>query len=1153
MRSIVRWVCACFVAVGVASAGPGYFRGPAIHGDTIVFTAESDLWRVGVEGGLAQRLTTHDNDEFGAAISPDGETIAFTASYEGPAEVYTMPLAGGAPKRMTHLGQGAFVRGWTPSGKIMFATAAFSSLPNGQLATVDPGSAVIDVVPLHQAANGVFDPSGATLFFERLSFQGSPAKRYKGGTAQNLWRFTAGADEAEPLTPDYAGTSKDPMWWDGRVYFLTDRGEDGSMNVWSMSPDGTDLRQHTAHAGWDAQGPDLDGGRIVYQLGADLRVYDIATDTGRVIPISLVSDFDATRENWVKQPMNYVTSAHISPEGDRVALTARGRVFVAPAKKGRRAQVTRPEGARHRNAMFMPEGEEVVFLSDETGELELWTAPSNGIGTPQQLSSDGDVFRYEVTPSPDGNWIAYRDKNSVAWLLDIEAKARTEIVRSENDGVWDIRWAPDSRWLAYVLIADNSYPQIHVYAVEDGTSTAVTSDRVDSYSPTWSPDGKWLYFLSDRHFESRVGSPWGPRQPEPYFDGTTKLYMVSLTGEDRSPFEEDDEVYLAEKKAEEEAEDDEDEKDDMDDENGDVDDGEDGQETASGDDVEAEEVADADEEAADSDDDDEETEGEEDEDEDEDEVDPVVIAVEGMNERVLEAPVKPGNYGGLSANEKHLFWLAWNAEARTLKLQALEIKNDEIEVKTLLDEVNGYELSRDGKKILARKGSAYHVCDAGTSEPDLDKTRVDLSGWTFSVDPREEWRLILTEAWRYHRDYFYDPDMHGVDWDAMLAKYMPLVERVTHRSELNDIIAQMVSELSALHTYLWGGDRDTGDDSVSPARLGARLARDEAAGGYRVEHVYASDPNYPTRRAPLAKPGLAVVEGDVIEAVNGVAALSVPDIAVPLRSQAGRQTLLTVRPAASEEAEGEPETHRVVVKPISPWTERNLRYGEWEYRRRQIVDEKADGDIGYVHLRAMGAADFAQWAREYYPVFDRKGLIVDVRHNGGGNIDSWILSRLLRKAWMYWAGRKGSPAWGKWNMQYAFRGHVVALVDAHTGSDGEAFAEGFKRLGIGKVIGTRTWGGEIWLSMNTRQVDNGLAAVPQWGVFGPEGEWMVEGHGVDPDIVVDNLPHATYNGADAQLDAAIAHLQELIRTEPVPDPTMPPRPDKSYGDNRARP
>ncbi|MBT3267485.1 protease [Candidatus Poribacteria bacterium] len=920
--------------------------------------------------------------------------------------------------------------------------------------------------------------------------------------------------------------------------FLTDRGDDGSMNVWSMTPDGTDAQQHTTHAGWDAQGADLDGGRIVYQLGADLRVYDIATDTGRVVPIPLVSDFDATRENWVKQPMNYVTSAHISPDGDRVALTARGRVFVTPAKKGRRAQVARREGARYRSAMFMPEGDEVVFLSDETGELELWTAPSDGIGTPEQLSADGDVFRYEVTPSPDGKWIAYRDKNYVAWLFDVEAKTRTEIARNQNDGIGDLRWAPDSRWLAYVMTADNSYPQIHVYAVEDATSTAVTSDRVDSYSPTWSTDGKWLYFLSDRHFQSRVGSPWGPRQPEPYFDGTTKLYMVSLTGEDRSPFEEDDEVYLAEKKAEEEAETDEDAGDE--DDSNDEDDEEDAQATASDDGV------DTDEESPDAEDDADDADGEE----DEDAVDPVVIALDGMNERVLEAPVKPGNYGGLSANEKHLFWLAWNPEARTQKLQALEIKNNDIEVKTVLDEMNGYELSRDGKKILARKGSAYHVFDAGTSAPDLDNTKVDLSGWTFSVDPREEWRLILTEAWRYHRDYFYDPGMHGVDWDAMLDKYMPLVDRVTHRSELNDVIAQMVSELSALHTYLWGGDRDTGDDSVSPARLGARLARDEAAGGYRVEHVYASDPNYPGRRSPLAKPGVKVAEGDVIEAVNGVAALSVPDISVPLRSQAGRQTLLTVRAAVGEEAEAEAETHRVVVKPISPWAERNLRYGEWEYRRRQLVDGKSNGDIGYVHLRAMGSGDIAQWAREYYPVFDRKGLIVDVRHNGGGNIDSWILSRLLRKAWMYWAGRVGRPTWG---MQYAFRGHVVALVDGNTGSDGEAFAEGFQRLGIGKVIGTRTWGGEIWLSFNTQQVDNGLAAVPQWGVFGPEGEWMVEGHGVDPDIVVDNLPHATYNGADAQLDAAIAHLQNLIRTEPVPEVVIPPRPDKSHGDNRARP
>jgi tricorn protease len=378
--------------------------------------------------------------------------------------------------------------------------------------------------------------------------------------------------------------------------------------------------------------------------------------------------------------------------------------------------------------------------------------------------------------------------------------------------------------------------------------------------------------------------------------------------------------------------------------------------------------------------------------------------------------------------------------------------------------------------------------------------------------------------------------MQGVDWIAMRDRYLPLVDRVADRDELNNVIAQMVSELSALHTFVQGGDARKPSDEVDIATLGAVLRRDEKAGGYVVQHVYLHDPDLPNQAPPLARPESRVNEGEVILSINGQSLLSVSDERSLLRGKAGQQILLHVKSATGEARD-------VLVTPIKEHDESKLRYAEWEYSRRLKVEADSNGHIGYVHLQAMGSDDINQWAREYYPVFDRQGLIIDVRHNHGGNIDSWLLGDLLRKAWFYWQPRIGDPAW---NMQYAFRGHIVVLCDQETASDGEAFAEGFKHFQMGKVIGTRTWGGEIWLSGSNTQADNGVATAAETGVYSPDGKWLIEGHGVDPDIIVDNLPHATFAGNDAQLQAAIELLQQQIKEDPRPVPPHPPYPDKSF-------
>jgi len=1088
------------IAATPAAAPVGYYRFPAIHGDTLVFTAEGDLWTVGVTGGTARRLTTHAGSETAAAISPDGATVAFSASYEGPGEIYTMPLAGGLPVRRTWDGAAPEVTGWTPDGRLLYRTDRWSGLPDDQLAALDLATGTVERLPLSQASDGVFDSSGETLYFTRLSFQGSHTKRYKGGTAQTLWRFRKGDAEAAPLTADWAGTSKTPMLRDGRLYFASDR--DGTMNIWSMDTAGRDLRQHTRHSGWDVQSPALSGGRIVYQRGADLRILDVATGADAPVPITLTSDFDQMRTKWIRTPMDYVTSVHLAPKGDRVALTARGQIFVAPALQGRLVEATRAPGVRYRDGRFMPDGATLLALTDATGEVEIARLPANGVGNAETLTGDGRVLRWEAVPSPDGRWVAHHDKDQRLFLLEVATRTQTLIATSTDGDFSDLVWSPDSRWLAYAAPGANTFTRLWLYDTGRKAATALTSDRYDSYSPAWSPDGRFIYFLSDRNLQSVVPGPWGSRAPEPFFDRQTRIYETALTKGRRSPFQPADE--LAPKT--------EDGKDQDDKEKGGA------GKKAGAKDTSAEDVPPR-----------------------------VEIDLEGLVQRTRDVPAPAGNYGSLATDGKRLFFTARDAvvDAKpALRTLAIDNKGDTIQ--TILDDIKAYELSLDRKTLLVARGSDLLVFEASGKPPaDLAKATVNLKDWSFAIDPREEWRQMFVEAWRLERDYFYDRGMHGVDWKAVRDKYLPLVDRVTDRGELSNLLAQMVGELSALHIFVYGGDQRKGVDQVGTGSLGAILLRDEAAGGVRVDHVYRADPDRPERLAPLARPGVDIADGDVIESINGVSTLSVPDVAELLRNQADRQVLLRVRPKPAGAGGG--GARDVIVVPITSERETDLRYDEWEYTRRLRVDAAGKSAIGYVHLRAMGGRNMTEWAREFYPVFNRQGLIIDVRHNRGGNIDSWILERLLRRAWFYWQPRTGNPYW---NMQYAFRGHMVVLCDEWTASDGEAFSEGFRRLGLGKVIGTRTWGGEIWLSSSNFLVDRGIATAAEYGVYGPEGAWLIEGHGVEPDIVVDNLPHATFDGADAQLDAAVAHLLEAIRKEPVPVPAAPAYPDKSMNPGR---
>ena len=1063
----------------------GYYRTPAIHNNTVIFTAEGDLWKYNLTtGGPASRITTHSGMETNPAISPDGKQIAFLGQYEGATELYAMDINGGVPRRLTYdyNSWDIQLQGWTKENKILYRTDRFSQLPSPQIAWLDPITLKTAPLPLWQASQGCYDENGI-LYFTRFPNQGSKTKRYKGGFIEQVWKFD-GSHEATNVTSDYDGTSSNPMYFNNRIYFLSDR--DGTMNIWSIDKNGKDVKQNTFSKGWDIQSPSVNGSRIVYQKGADIWLYDIANNTDKLLDITLLSDFDQRKPKWMKSPVNTITSSDISPNGNYAAIVSRGRVFVSPSKSDRWVEVTRKSGIRVRDVQFI-NNKNVAVLSDESGEYEVWLMNADGSGVPRQVTKNSKTMITFFDVSPNGKYIVYNDKNKVLRIADMATGDIKFMYDSTYGGSYNTSWSPDNRFLCFTAGIDNLNQQIQLVDIATMKVKAITSPRLDSYNPSWSADSSWLYFLSDRNLKTKVSSPWGSRQPEPYYSETTNIYAMPLDTAAKFPFLQtdswlDDTTFTI---------------------------------TEKGDTIKKTPSS------------------------KKKNINPVLRNVDWKlaTSSLYQVPLKSANIGSFSAANGFLYWIDRGIDnGNSGKLYALIVgeqkKYEPIEIASA---VSYFILSANKKKLLINfANKTLAIADANGQKIKEEDTKLELNNWAFQINPVEDWKQMYEDSWRMMRDYFYDRNMHNVKWEAIRTQYEPLLARVTDRYELDDLMAQTVGELSALHTFVFGGEKRISPDQIQIGSLGAILDKNEK--GTFIRHIYNTDPDFPDFTSPLRKPELKIKEGDIITAINNIPVNSVANIAELLANKVKVPVKLTL-------LNRNMKTYEQVVKPFSANDEYNIRYGEWELKNRNKVDSMSSNDIGYVHLKAMGGNDMDDFVKQFYPVFNRKGLIIDVRHNFGGNIDSWVLEKLMRKAWMYWQARAGGPSW---NMQYAFRGPMVILCDQVTSSDGEAVTEGFRRLGVGKVIGMRTWGGEIWLSMDNRLVDNGIASAAEMGVYGPENKWLIEGRGVEPDIEIDNLPYETFKGKDAQLEFAIDYLQKQIKTNPLPVPKAPVYPDKSF-------
>lgn len=1084
---------------------PGFFRYPTTDGEWVVFTSEGDLWKVPLEGGTAVRLTTHQGEEHFAHISPDGKSIAFTGQDDGQDDVFVMPINGGEPRRLTWHPDRDQVIGWTTDGKILFRSSREIPYRGYRIYKLSPDGGMPEVIKLDKAALISFEPDGKRIAFNRYSREFRNWKRYKGGWAQDIWignlkkhEFTNITDN--PAINDWDGTDAFPMWHtNGKIYFLSDR--DGRANIYSMTSDGRGLLRRTTHDEFDVRWPSLGGDVIVYQQGMDIWAYDITEGESRLVNIQLPTDRVQARVKFT-DPSRFISSFQLSKEGNRLLFCSRGELFTVPARgEGLIRQLTFNSGTHEKFPYWSADDKKIFFWSDDSGEEQLYSSPASG-GDWTSLGTDGRGWHFPPVPSPDGISVAFSNEELELVVMNVES-GKSKVVDTAS---WEIReysWSADSRFLVYSHIEENWNSTIRLWDASKNETHSVTDDFTNSHSPVFDPEGKYLYFLSDR-----IANPHLDGQEMTYIlDERTLPYVLMLKKGIESPF-----APQADPPEEEE-------------EFGDWGKG----------------------------DKDKKGKKEKGKTKDEEEKEPVKVEIDfdGLSSRIAPVPVKPGNYAGLRAVKNKIFYLAWTNRGmlgralfedddRGVDLHKYNIKKKKHQV--IEEGIKGYDISGNGKKLVIWKKDQFTVKgidDGGgfgkwmKDDDEEDDKTVNLSQWDLHVDVRAEWRQMFRESWRLQRDFFWDPNWHGVDWEAVFNKYAPLASRISTRDELSDLIGEMFAELNCSHTYVWGGDQRRAK-SHPTGLLGADLSRHKS-GYFLIDRIITGRPWDMKLTSPLAAPGIDVKDGEFIIAINGRQANEVENIYELLSNKASKVVSLTINNRPSPEGARE-----VIVKPLD--SERMLRYWEWVDGRRAYTAEKSDGKIGYIHLTNMGGTGLSQFTAEYLPQHQKSALILDVRYNGGGFVAEMILSHLGRKVFSVGRPRHGTTYR---NPQTGFHGYMAAVCNGETGSDGETFTEGFKRLGLGPVIGTRTWGGWVGIRGDKPLVDRGMITQPEFTGWGMDSEYLIEGWGTDPDIEIKEHPAAETIGKDPQLDATIEWLLDKMEKDPKPLPEPPPYPDRS--------
>ncbi|HEX7154286.1 MAG TPA: PDZ domain-containing protein [Thermoanaerobaculia bacterium] len=1053
-------------------------RQPDIHGDKIAFVYAGDIWIAGAAGGDARRLTSGEGTEYFPKFSPDGRQLAFTGEYSGSRQVFVIDVEGGTPRQLTFYndvgplpprgGIDNRILDWTPDGKhILFLPHRVPWSDRMARPYVVPAAGGMETpLAIPEGGGGMYSPDGTKLVYTPIEREFRTWKRYRGGRAQDVWIYDLVNNRSEQLTTD-PYTDNQPMWIGDTIFFTSDR-EAGRLNLFAYDLKTKQTRKVTNHADYDVLWPSADRTQVVYEQGGYLWRFDAASGKNERIPVRVFGDFKNTLP-YFENVRGNIERVMISPTGQRALFVARGEVFTAPAKQGEIRNHTATPGVRERDASWSPDGRWIAYLSDASGDYEVYVRPADGAGDARQLTRNSKSWRFAPVWSPDSKSLAYSDKDHQLSVNDV-ASGNVRTVDSDKYGdITHYRWSPDSRWIAYTKQNEARFNQIWVWNAGDGKTHRLTSGMTDDTEPVFDPKGRYLYFTSNRDYNLTFsGYEFNYLYTDP-----TRVYVGMLSADGPALFlpQSDEEKAAAPAPP------------------------------AAADAAAEKTTTPATPKNA-----------------------PLVVKIDpaGFESRVRAIPHGSGQYFNLQAVNNGILYLSGPAARRALKMYNIDDRKEE----TIVESARDYELSANLEKILVVSGPDYSIVSAKPGQKVADGV-IKLDGMQMKIDPRAEWAQEFTDGWRIFRDWFYDPAMHGLDWNAIREKYGQLVPFIAHRSDLDYILGEVAGELNAGHAYVatssgWQVDR------VENGLLGAEIVAD--SGVFKIQHIFPGENWNESTRSPLTEPGVKVKEGEYILAVDGATTRGVDNFYRLLENKAGRVVTLLVN--SRPETAGAREEK---VRPIRKET--NLRYLDWVQQRRAYVEKASNGRIGYIHLPNTANEGNQELFRGFYPQVDKEALIIDDRYNGGGFIPDRMIELLDRPVLNYWARRTVEPTA---TPAYAHSGPKAMLINGYSSSGGDALPYYFRKRGLGTIIGTRTWGGLIGISGNPGLMDGGSVSAPQFRFFDTEGMWAVEGVGVSPDIEVIDRPELIAAGKDPSLEAAVKLLLDQLAKSPTKKVTTPP-------------
>ncbi len=1056
---------------------------PDVSARYVAFAYAGDIWLAPKDGGDARRVTSSPTVDGDPHFSPDGKWLAFTGQYGGNPDVYVVAVDGGTPKRLTYHPGPDEVRGWTPDGKRVVFESPRTGMPDGepQLWTVSVDGGMPERLPLPRALDGAISPDGQEIAYQLVRPWESEMRRYRGGQNQPIRVFNVSTHAMTKL-PWTDSRDQQPHWLGSTIYFISDR--DLTNNLWSYDTRTRALKQITHDTDFEVESVNTGAGLVAYEQAGDVHLYDPATGRDRKLDIRVTGDFPWAMPHAADISKDLI-APQLSPTGVRALFEARGDIITVPTDKGTWRDLTNSSGVADRTPVWSPDGKQIAWFSDSTGEYELMVGGQDGLTPPKAYKLDHPTHFYAPAWSPDGTKLLFTDAEMNLWTLDLATGKETHV--DQGNYTWPNRdmapaWSPDSKWIAYQKrLMGSQFHAVFVYDVADNTTRQLTDGLSDVIDPTWDKSGKYLLFLASTDFALHTGWLDMSSYNQPV---ERAVYLAVLSRADQSPLlpQAGDEPADSGKKAKP--------------------------------DTGARKAAEP----------------------------PVVhIDFDGFMQRIVSLNVPSRDYADLRAGSAGQFFYVEHVPNHADVLHRYDLKERKAE--DFIDAAaDDYAISFDGKKLLyegaaptGRPNDHWAVVDATGKPPAAGTGALQTADLKIDIDPTAEWRQIFDEAWRIERDYVYVANMNGVNWPAMKQKYAQFLPYIRHRGDLSALLSQMQGELTLGHSFVGGGDIPTAD-ALPAGLLGADLAVEN--GHYRITKIYNGENWNPSLRAPLSAPGVDVHTGDYLLAVNGRTLAPTDNPYALFIGTVGKQVQLRVNDRPTDEG-----SHLVTVVPTG--SEMALRERDWIETNRRLVDSLSDGQLAYVYIPDTGEGGYTSFNRYYFAQQNKKGAVIDERFNHGGSIADYMIDVMTRHLHGYFSQRLGDRYDAVTAPAAAIWGPKVLVINEMSGSGGDMFPYMFHQMNIGPLVGTRTWGGLVGWGGEPRFVDGGFISAPSTGFYDTDGHWAVENEGVAPTIPVEQDPAQQIAGHDPQLERAVTEAMTLLREHPVNLKPVPPGPDRT--------